>query len=114
MLLSTETIDIQAVLAHLVVEDPLGRAQQTSGLRTIAPRGFQRIENQVSFVRCNRFAKGQPGECSRSLGGLKCRGKMVAVNHGAITDQDGALDDILEFANVSRPVIRGQHVDGRC
>ena len=51
MLLSTEAIDIQVVLAHLVVEDPLGSAQQTSRLGTIAARRFQRIENQVSFVR---------------------------------------------------------------
>ena len=36
----------------------------------------------------------------------------MAVDDGAIADQHGALDNVLEFAHVARPVIGGQHVDG--
>ena len=57
MLSSPETIDVQSVLSHLVIEDAFGRAEQARGLCAVAPRCFQRVKHQVSFVGGNRFAK---------------------------------------------------------
>jgi len=64
MLSSPESIDVQSVLSHLVVENPLGRAQQARGLCTVSTRSFDRVKDQVPFVCGNSFAQRQARECA--------------------------------------------------
>lgn len=64
MLLSAESIDIQCVFAHFVIEDAFSGAQQTGSLGAVPTRCFQRVENQVSLVSCDRLTQREPNECA--------------------------------------------------
>jgi len=36
---------------------------------------------------------------------------MIGVNHVAFSDEHSALDAILQFADIARPVVAHEHVD---
>ena len=38
----------------------------------------------------------------------------MSMNHATLANQYSTLDTILKFPDVTRPVIRHQHVDGGC
>src|SRR5687767_9925028 len=113
MLLSAKSIHVQSVLSHLVVEDAFGGAQQPRCFCPVSARRLESIEYEIALVSGNGFAQGKTRKRARSLRGLQRRGKMMPVDNRAVTDQNGALDDIFELADVAGPVIGRQHIDGR-
>ena len=50
-LLLLEAAPVDAEMAHLVVHDAAGRAEKAGGLRAVAPRGLERILDQILLVR---------------------------------------------------------------
>src|SRR5688572_4777355 len=112
MLLSAKTIHIQGVLPHLVVEDALGGAQQPGCFRAVPSRGLERVENEIALVSGNRLAQRKTRKRARSLSGLERWGQMMSMHDCAVADQNRALDDVLELAYVTGPVIGRQHIDG--
>ena len=56
-----------------------------------------------------RLAAGR----ARALGRLQRRRQVVQVDHLTVADEHRALDDVLQLADVARPVIADERVDRR-
>src|SRR4030095_516931 len=61
---------IDAVTAHLVVEDALGRVEQTRRLGPVAPRCLQRVHDQVALVAGDRILQEHARAGAGRVGGL--------------------------------------------
>src|SRR5688572_29152057 len=92
-----EAAGLDPVAADLVVDDPLGRAEQPGGAGTVAAGGLERILEQVALERRNRLAQGARDHGGRGLRGLERGRQVVAVDHVAVGDEDGALDGVLQL-----------------
>src|SRR5262245_15728332 len=110
---ASKTTIIDFVLFHFVAENSFCRVEQSSGARSIASRGLQRVLNQILLEGADGLIQTHPGHGAGSFSGLQRRRQMVAMNDVAFADQRRALDHVLEFAHVTRPVITHQHVYGR-
>src|SRR5262249_1376090 len=99
--LIAETIAVDSVLANLVIQNALSSSQQARGFRAVAPRGFQRIDDDVFFVGSDSLGQRKCSDGSRSLRGLQCRRKMMPVYDGRVANEYRAFENILEFAHVA-------------
>src|SRR6185436_7786492 len=108
---SPEAPGVDAVPAHLVVDDPLGRVEQPGRLGAVPPGGLQRILDQILFIGADGVPERHARDGARRLGGLQRRREVVAVDHLAVAHQHRSLEGVLELADVARPVVAGQHVD---
>ena len=110
---SPEAARVDPVLADLVVEDPLGGAEQPRGLGAVPARGLQRVQRSgPSRTAATASSSEARGHRAGGLGGLQGGRQVVAVDDAAVADQHRALDDVLQLAHVAGPVVADQHVDG--
>src|SRR5262245_42515674 len=92
--------DIDAVLADLVVDHPLGSIEQSRRLRAVTACRFERVLNQVLLEAGNRVAQRHAGHGTGGFGGLQRRRQVMTVNDLAIAHQHGAFERVLELADV--------------
>src|SRR5207302_9499339 len=109
---SAEPAGLDAVLAHLVPDDPLRRPQEPRRLGAVAARALQGIENQILLVLPDRVRERRLHRGPRRLRRLQRGRQVVPVHDLAVAGQNGALDGVLQLADVPGPVIAHQHVDG--
>ena len=112
LLAKPQTVD--AVFPDLVTNDAFRGAKNPRGLYPIAACGLQRVLNEVSLIRADGFSERDLAEGTGGLSGLKRRRKMMGMYDATVANKYCALDRILEFAHVPRPVIGHQHIDRRC
>src|SRR6266498_5145380 len=112
--ISAKALAIDAILLHLVAEDALGRAEKFCGASAVAARCLEGILNQILFVSADRRIKRQPRDRAAFGSRLQSRRQVVTMDDLAVADQHGALDAVLQFTYIARPVVSRQHINGWC
>ena len=86
---------------------------QAGGLGPVSPGCFQGIHQEVFFIGGYGFLERNSCDGSRGFGCLQGRWQVMTVDGRAVTDQNRSLDNVLQFSNITWPMIAVQHVDGR-
>ncbi len=97
---------------NLVLDDTLGRAQQSGRLALVSPGLLQGFNNQGSFIAAYKVGKHAlllaMGRIHLHLHG---RRQMYALNSVAVNQQRGPLNTVLKLPDIAGPVIGKQQVD---
>ena len=98
---------------HPKAHNPFRYSQIAGCPRLVATRCLERIQEHVALHILQRvFQSAFEGGAAR-FGSLKSGGEVVTVNHRIGTQQYSALHAILQFPDISRPVVAHEHVYGR-
>ena len=111
--LATIPAAIDIVFLNLVADYSFGGVKQLRRPLAVAARGLERILNYVAFIGADCGIQRKPADGARSFRRLQGRRQVMAVDDAGLTNQDRALDYILQFANVAGPMVAGEHVDRR-
>src|SRR5882672_7578032 len=109
--LRTEAFAVDTVLFGFISQDTFSGVEQLGRTLAISPGGFKRILDQIALISAHGVVERESRERARLLCCLQSGRKMMAVNYSSLANQHRALDDIFQLANVTRPVIAGQHID---
>ena len=70
------------------------------------------VEDEVLLVGGEGVLEGLPGEGPRDLGGLEAGRQVVGMDGPPLAHQHRALDAVLQLADIARPVVAHEQVDG--
>src|SRR5712664_3150234 len=103
-------VAVDTVLLDFISQDTFGRVEQLRRALAISASRLERILNEVALVGSNCAIQRKPRDRTGLFGSLERWREMMSVDYPSRANQHGALDDILQLANVPRPVITGEHI----
>jgi hypothetical protein len=87
------------------------RLQKARGLGAISTRHLERVLDQILLERSERRGRASALKTHRWCPPSAASAAGVGVEHFTVAHQHRAFHDVLQLANVARPVIRHEHVD---
>jgi len=91
--------------------DSLRYTERPSGLGHVAARVLERVHDELELDLGESFLKAAMVPGARALRRLECRGQVICVDDAVVRENDRALDDILELADIARPRVGRQRIE---
>jgi len=108
---STKTSVVDIVFLHAEAHDALGKPEAFGGLGLVAAGVFEGFDDHLAFHIVQRGVERFLDHRSAGFGGLERGRKVMSVDDIVVAKDYGAFDAVLQFTDVTGPVVAGQHVD---